>query len=133
MQTQEKHGGVYNRRDTGKSFEWLSGLGGGRASASPVQRLLVLGGQASGKEMGLGGCRSRGAISLPRLHQQGDCTMCWEKTGIAPLPKKVPQPNKVYVQEKNYMMLLCGLILWNRKSNFKGERKHVKKINQSDS
>lgn len=64
----------------------------------------------------------------PHFHQQGDCTMCWEKVGIAPLPKQVPQPNKVCAQEENYMVSLCGLILWNRKSNFKGEKKYVEKF-----
>lgn len=59
MQTQEKHGRVYNRCDTGESFEWLSG---GRVSSCQVQRQLVPGRQAAGKETGLGGGRSRGAV-----------------------------------------------------------------------
>lgn len=85
MQTQEKHGGVYNRRDTGKSFKWLSGLDRGRAASCLVQRLLMAGRQAAGKEMGLGGGRLRGAAPpAPSLHQQGVCTKCWERAGVAP-------------------------------------------------
>lgn len=68
--------------------------------------------------------------SPPHLHQQGDCTEHCERAGIAPiplpaflLPKQVPQPNKGYVQEESVMMVLCGLILWNSKSNFKSGRK----------
>lgn len=60
----------YNRRDTGKPFEQLSGLGGGRASSCPVQRLLMPGRQAAGKDMGLRGGRSRGAV-LPASSSKG--------------------------------------------------------------
>lgn len=56
--------------------------------------------------------------------------MCWEKAGIARLPKEVPQPNKVHVQEENCIMPLCGRIPWNRKCNFKGKRKYVEKFIQ---
>lgn len=92
-------------------------------------------GQAGSRE-GDGARRGQDERGSPsRLRQQVDCTEHWERAGVAPiplppflLPKQVPQPNEVYFQEENDMMLLCGLILCNSKSNFKSESKWVEKF-----
>lgn len=105
MQAQEKHGGVYNGRDTGKSFEWLSGFDGGRASSCLLQRLLMP--QAGGGEVDRTRRGQVERVSPPHLHQQGDCTEHWDRAGIAPislppfqLPKEVPRPKEGYFKRK---------------------------------
>lgn len=129
MQTQGKHGGAHSRCDAGKSFEWLSGLGGGRAS--PAQSKAAAVGRAGSRE---GNGARRGLVkrsNTSHLHQQGDCTMCWEKAGIAPLPKQVPQPNEVYVQEENCVMSLCGRLFRTEKVILK-VKENTWKIHQND-